>query len=238
MMPRWNIIALVALTLAGLVGVVGCEKFPGEPTQEDIVLNPTKITDFGQLYAQNCAGCHGQDGRGNGALALANPVYLAIADDVVLTNAIARGVPNSLMPAFAQSAGGFLTDAQVAILVKEMRARWGKPDELKGAKPPTYAATGAGDPARGATVFSTSCASCHKPAVPGGDKTPSIVDGSFLALVSDQNLRTTVIAGRPDLGHPDWRSVPGQPLTSEQVSDVVSWLVSQRPADPGRPYSP
>jgi cytochrome c oxidase cbb3-type subunit 3/ubiquinol-cytochrome c reductase cytochrome c subunit len=62
------------------------------------------------------------------------------------------------------------------------------------------------------------------------------LDGSFLALVSNQNLRTTVIAGRPDLGHPDWRSLPGQPLTNEQVTDVVSWLISQRPADPGRPY--
>jgi cytochrome c oxidase cbb3-type subunit III len=238
MMPRWNIIAFVALTLAGLVGVVGCEKFPGEPTQEDIVLNPTKITDFAILYGQNCAGCHGQDGSGNGALALANPIYLAIANDEVLQSATAQGVPGTLMPAFALSSGGFLTDAQVTILVKGMRSRWARPDALGGTVAPPYAAAVAGNPTRGAAVFATSCASCHGAAGKGGDKIASIVDGSFLALVSDQNLRTTVIAGRPDLGHPDWRSVPGQPLTSEQVSDVVSWLVSQRPADPGRPYSP
>ena len=233
MISRGPILAFVALALAGLTG---CDKLPGKPTTADIVLAPTQVTDFSLLYAQNCSACHGQDGRGNGALALSNPVYLAIADDTVLTNAIARGMPNSLMPAFAHSAGGFLTDEQVEILVKQMRARWAKPEALTGTTPPPYAATSAGDPSRGATVFSTSCVSCHKAVAPGGDKTASIVDGSFLALVSNQNLRTTVIAGRPDLGHPDWRGVNNQPLTAEQVTDVVSWLVSQRPADPGRPY--
>ena len=43
----------------------------------------------------------------------------------------------------------------------------------------------------------------------------SVVDASYLALVSDQYLRTTVIAGRTDLGMPDWREyVKGQPMTA------------------------
>jgi len=236
MIARWKSLALIAAASAGLAGCNKLGQLPGKPTKEDIVLEPTKVTDFAVLYGQNCAGCHGKDGRGNGALALANPVYLAVASDEVIIAAIAKGIPGSLMPPFAQSAGGFLTDAQVAIIVKGMRARWAKPDALKGATPPPYAASGSGDPARGAAVFASSCVSCHGAAGKGGDKIASIVDGSFLALVSNQNLRTTVIAGRPDLRHPDWQSVPGQPLTNEQVTDVVSWLVSQRPADPGRPY--
>ncbi len=63
------------------------------------------------------------------------------------------------------------------------------------------------------------------------------MDGSFLGLVSDQALRTTVIAGRPDIGHPDWRGdASGAPLTDAQVTDVVAWLASMRPANPGSPY--
>jgi cytochrome c oxidase cbb3-type subunit 3/ubiquinol-cytochrome c reductase cytochrome c subunit len=63
------------------------------------------------------------------------------------------------------------------------------------------------------------------------------VDGSFLGLVSDQGLRTTIIAGRPDIGQPDWKSdVSGRPLTAQDVSDVVAWLAAQRPATPGQPY--
>jgi len=58
-----------------------------------------------------------------------------------------------------------------------------------------------------------------------------IVDRAYLTMVSDQSLRTTVIAGRPDMGAPDWRSnVPGQPMSPEDISDVVAWLVAQRPA--------
>ena len=63
------------------------------------------------------------------------------------------------------------------------------------------------------------------------------MDDSFLALVSDQSLRTTVIAGRPDLGHPDWRNyVPDRPMTPQEVTDVVAWLVAHRKANAGQPY--
>ena len=133
MNPRLNFLTLAT---AAIFGLVGCDKLPtlrGKPTKEDIVLEPMKVTNFNVLYGQNCAGCHGVDGRGNGALALANPVFLAIANDAALESAIAKGVPGSLMPAFALSSGGTLTDAQVTILVKEMRSRWAKPDALKGA---------------------------------------------------------------------------------------------------------
>ena len=65
-----------------------------------------------------------------------------------------------------------------------------------------------------------------------------MADASYLSLVSDQYLRTTVIAGRADLGMPDWRGyTPGQPLTPQQVSDVVAWLIAQRRPVPGRPVS-
>jgi cytochrome c oxidase cbb3-type subunit 3/ubiquinol-cytochrome c reductase cytochrome c subunit len=62
------------------------------------------------------------------------------------------------------------------------------------------------------------------------------MDPSYLALVSDQYLRTTVIAGRADLGMPDWRGYnSGRPLAPGEISDVVSWLVAQRRPVPGRP---
>ncbi len=227
------VFALAALGLQ----TTGCNRLPGKPLPGDVVLEPEKVTDFAVLFGQNCAGCHGVNGQGNGALALANPVYLAIASDDVMRAATAQGVRGSLMPPFAKSAGGPLTDAQVEIIVTGMRSRWAKPDALQGATPPPYATTTVGDPERGAAVFAAACVSCHSAAGKGGDKIGSIVDGSFLALVSNQNLRTTVIAGRPDLKHPDWRhGVADQPLTPEQVTDVVSWLVSQRPVNPGQPY--
>jgi len=72
----------------------------------------------------------------------------------------------------------------------------------------------------------------------GGELAGSIVDGSFLALVSDQGLRTSVIVGTPAIGAPDWRgNVRGKVMTDEDISNVVSWLVAHRSDVPGQPYS-
>ncbi len=111
------------------------------------------------------------------------------------------------------------------------------PDVLRGANPPPYSSSGPGDSSRGSEVYASYCSSCHGPDGRGGQKASSIVDGSFLALLDDQELRTIVIVGRPELGAPDWRdNVPGKPMSAQDVSDVVAWLASQRPKFPGQPY--
>src|SRR5262249_52962871 len=124
----------LAIILVTLLFVAGCRP-PGKPTEADIELKPEEVRDFALLYKQNCAGCHGQDGKGNTALALANPIYLAIASDDTIRRATAAGIRGSLMPAFAKSAGGTLTDEQIDILVHEMRMRWAKPNEMIGSNP-------------------------------------------------------------------------------------------------------
>ena len=232
---------LSAFCFAFCLGVpllcVSCRP-PGKPTAADIELKPEQVRDFAVLYRENCAGCHGQDGQGNGALGLANAVYLAIASDETIRRVTGRGIPGTLMPPFAKSSGGTLTDQQIEILVREIRARWAKPNEALGVTPPPYSTTEPGDPNRGAAAYGIFCAGCHGPEGKGTAKGSSIVDDSFLALVSEQSLRTTVIAGRPDLGQPDWRNnVPGRVMTAREVSDVVAWLVARRKSAAGLPYA-
>lgn len=220
-----------------LLLLAACGPLPGKPTAADIDIEPKAVRDFATLYRLNCAGCHGADGQGNGAFALANPVWLAIASDDVIRQAAAKGVPGTLMPAFAHSAGGLLVDEQIEILVQGIRA-WAKPAALQGVTPPPYAAGAQGDKERGAAVFASHCVSCHGADGKGTAKVGSIVDGSYLALVSDQSLRNTLIAGRPEHGHPDWRGYsPNAPLSDQQITDVVAWLTAQRPATPGQPYT-
>jgi mono/diheme cytochrome c family protein len=207
-----------------------CDSLPGRPTQADFPMRPTNVTDFATLYGENCAGCHGADGKSGAALGLNNPIYLGIIDDPTMRRVIANGVPGTSMPPFAQSAGGDLTDDQISLLTAGIRKSWaGVPDAAAGAPP--YSAGAAGDSDRGAQVYSANCQSCHGPDGKGATSAGSIVDPSYLALVSNQYLRTVVIAGRPDIGHPDWKhDASGQPLTSQQISDVVAWLASKRPA--------
>src|SRR5262249_25812861 len=149
-----------------------------------------------------------------------------------------KGVPGTSMPAFAESAGGLLTDKQIDVIVTQMRSRWSKPGVLDGANPPSYAANVAGNVQQGEAAYGKYCASCHGTSGQGGAKGSAITNDSFLALISDQGLRTIVIAGRPELGAPDWRgNAPGQPMSDQEVTDVVAWLASRRVQNPGQPYS-
>jgi cytochrome c oxidase cbb3-type subunit III len=215
----------------------GCSTAPGRPGPSAIPIDPDQISDFETLYGQNCGGCHGTEGKGGAAIELGDPVYLAIADDSVLRGAATNGILGTSMPAFAKSAGGMLTDKQIDIIVGGIRERWSKPDTLRDANPPPYSSSQPGNPERGSEVYVNFCSSCHGPGGRGG-KASSIVDGSYLALVSDQELRTVVIVGRPELGAPDWRgNLPGKPMAAQDVSDVVAWLASLRPKFPGQPYA-
>jgi cytochrome c oxidase cbb3-type subunit III len=226
--------------LAPLAAILlsGCGSPHGQPKKEPEVPAPNEVLEFGTLYSENCAGCHGAEGRGGAAIALNNPVYLAIADDAAIRKVIANGVRGTAMPAFAESAGGMLTDAQIDVITKEIRSRWSKQEILDAATVPSYAPKSIGDAQRGEVAYKTYCESCHGPGGAGASKGSAITDDSFLALVSDQGLRTIVITGRPELGAPDWRgNVPGKPMSDQEVTDVVAWLTSHRLQNPGQPYS-
>ena len=232
-----NLSTLAALSLS-IVMLAACSTPDGQPQTNSEPVAPSQVSDFGTLYAQNCAGCHGAEGRGGASIALANPVYLAIIDEATMRNIVASGVHGTSMPAFVQSAGGMLTEQQIEVITTEIFSRWGRKQVLDGANPPSYAAKVAGNVAHGQLVFGTYCASCHGSEGAGTPKGSAITNDSFLALVSNQGLRTMVITGRPELGAPDWRgNVPGRSMTDQEITDVVAWLVSRRAENPGQPYS-
>jgi cytochrome c oxidase cbb3-type subunit III len=227
---------LVAVVMVAVAAGSGCNSSPGRPKPDSEIIPPSQVTEFSLLYSQNCAGCHGASGKGGVAIALANPVFLAIADDSLIRRTTASGVPGTPMPAFAQSAGAMLTDKQIDALVSGIRS-WARSEVLNNATPPPYSSQTPGDPQRGAEVYRTYCSSCHGVDGRGANKASSIVDRAYLALVSDQELRTIVIAGRPELGAPDWRgNVEGRPMSAEEISDVVAWLSARRAQFPGQPY--
>ena len=231
--PRYLLAAAIGAMLLS-----GCTSPPGQPREGSEPLAPNEVMDFGKLYTENCAGCHGVEGRGGAAIALANPVYLAIADDAAMRKVVANGVSGTSMPAFAERAGGMLTDKQIDVITTQVRSRWSRPAKVDAANLPSYAPKSAGNVSQGEAVYKTYCESCHGPNGRGGPQGSAITNDSFLALVSDQGLRTFVITGRPELGAPDWRgNVPGKPMSDQEITDVVAWLVSRRVQNPGQPYS-
>jgi cytochrome c oxidase cbb3-type subunit 3 len=229
---------LCVLAALSVMLLAGCGGSHGQPLQGSETPAPNEVLDFETLYAENCSACHGAEGRGGAAIALADPVYLAIADDAAIRKVIASGRQGTAMPAFAESSGGMLTDKQVDVITAQIRSRWSRPGKLDAANLPSYAAKSAGNAAQGEAAYKTYCESCHGPSGRGGPKGSAITNDSFLALVSDQGLRTTVIVGRPELGAPDWRgNVPGKAMSDQEITDVVAWLVSRRSQNAGQPYS-
>jgi cytochrome c oxidase cbb3-type subunit 3/ubiquinol-cytochrome c reductase cytochrome c subunit len=220
---------------------MGCEP-PGKPVHAE-ASRPEDVLDFPTLYKQNCAACHGKDGRDGATLPLANPVYLGVAGFDNIQRITATGVAGTSMPPFAKSRGGTLSDRQISVLSRGIIDSWGhaNTDQLI-----PYAGKGEGDSVSDQTAYTTFCARCHGSNGAGmksesGISTDSIVDPAYLALVSNQYLRSVIIGGLPDRNMPDWRSdLPGanaRAITDQEITDTVAWISSHRVAAPGEPYA-
>jgi mono/diheme cytochrome c family protein len=223
-------IGLSLSSLALLMACGGCHRRIGEPDDRNELMRPDEVVAFDRLYNQNCSACHGENGSGGPAFDLSNPTYQLLIDDTSLKRWINSGMPGTQMPAFGESAGGLLTEPQIDALVSGIRERWASKKAAEIGMP-SYIAGTEGDVNRGEALFRATCISCHQL------EKEKITDASYLALVSDQSLRTVVIAGRPDLGHPDWKEIrPGRPFTDQNVTDIVAYLHSLRSETPGQPY--
>jgi mono/diheme cytochrome c family protein len=226
--------------LCAILACAGCTHAPGYP------LRPDKDLDFQSLYRDNCSGCHGENGRNGAAIALNNPAYLAIAGVDHVRTATADGVNATLMPGFARSAGGMLTDEQIEALVQGMVHTWARPSEFNGIALPPYSSNTPGNASDGEKSYAHACAWCHgadgtglQNASQKGGSRHSIVDPSYLALVSDQSLRSIIVAGHPDKNAHDWRSYitspSARPLTAQEINDIVAWVAQHR--EPGNQQS-
>ena len=228
-----NIAALALLSFL----LSGCDNLPGKPGPDPEVPRPDAVLDPAVLYRENCAACHGKAGTGAAAAPIGLPEYQAWVDEDTLRKIIAAGLPGTSMPGFSRKAGGLLTAQQIDALAKGIRAMWSKRDVFLGQAPPSYADATPGDSAAGAGVYEASCSRCHGKAGGPAGTAGSVVNSSYLALVSSQALRTAVVIGRPDLNVPDWRHInPDHTLTAKEIRDVVAFLLSHRSLTPGQPY--
>jgi mono/diheme cytochrome c family protein len=217
----------------------GCA-WPGQPNPKDRPVPANKVDNFDLLYRENCAGCHGADGKMGPAPPLNDPLFLSIVPDEDLLCVVSAGRDVSAeqktpMPGFAPDQAGPLTFSQIKILAEGLKERW-KKNEQRQDDPPPYnrpVADGPGDAKRGATVFATACAECHgrngEGVLKDGQRIGILHDRVFLSLISDQALRRIIITGRPDLGMPDYTKTVGSgPAASRKINDIVALLASWR----------
>jgi mono/diheme cytochrome c family protein len=72
-------------------------------SQETFVASKPQDAEAGKvLFAETCALCHGEDGRGDVASSLSDPVFQEVYDDRLLGLTIRDGIENTQMPSFRE----------------------------------------------------------------------------------------------------------------------------------------
>ncbi len=160
----------------------------------------------------------------------------------LLAHAI-KGIPYQVFP---HTGLGGLVEFTVIESSDGQIASWGLPGRAPEGMPALVdpPAEANANSERGQAVFAVACAACHGDQGQG-KQTPdgfigAINDPTFLALISDRALRRLAITGRADLGMPDFAGKAGrgadfQPLTSQQIADLVALLASWRTPLPSAP---
>ena len=190
---------------------------PEDPRRRGLVSAP-----YGkELFAQNCASCHGEEGRSPkpGIPTLHSPAVLAIADDAYYADIIAQGRPGTSMPAWKN----ILTKTQVDSLVVYIRSWSGAAPE----RAPSGVVSASAE--RGRELFSTHCVGCHGVEGRGGIGN-SLSAPSFLALASDDFLRQTISLGRHKTAMPASYDLQGGDVDA-LIAYIRGWSKPQHDAD-------
>ena len=224
---------------AGHHAPVGLRRCARPAAQSSETLAPNEVAEFDTLYAENCAGCHGPQGRGGAAIALADPVYLRIADEASMR---------------ARHRQRRTRDVDARLRAKRRRHADGQADRCDRARDP-IALEPARDSRRRPSAFLRCGSHGRRAARRGrlrkGTANPATVPEAAEARRAAPSRtipfsRWSAIRGCarssspavPELGAPDWRgNVPGRPMSDQEVTDVVAWLARAASKAPGQPYS-
>ncbi len=173
-----------------------------------------------QLYAENCAACHG--GNASGTLiapALDSPEVRALSPEEIAAR-IREGIPGTLMAPW----GGTLSEAQIAALAETI-TRW--PEvvqsgvEFPEAPPADFTVT----PemvAAGERLFDIACKSCHGVDGYGTPMAPALNNQIFLSETPDAAIYQIIAGGVPGTKMPAW----GTRLTDDEIRSLVAYLRS------------
>jgi mono/diheme cytochrome c family protein len=193
------------------------------PTEEQLEMGA-------QLYAENCAVCHGPNGEGRVGAELSKD-WPSIRPDLHVKTAIEQGVPGSPMLAWSQQNGGPLTDEEIEALTLHILS-WetgGLPDlsptpTFTPRPPITPVPDVEGDPNRGAVLYAENCAVCHGPE---GQGRVGVTLGQYWpAIRPDLRVKSAIERGVPGSPMPAWSQANGGPLADEDINDIVAFTLS------------
>jgi mono/diheme cytochrome c family protein len=213
---RWIVITAVLLLL--VAGNAYAQEGGGDPERG------------ADLYLENCAMCHGEDGQGRVGATLA--MFPGIDPAAAIRQAIADGIEGSVMPAWGQENGGPLTDQDILDITAYIEGILGGTEPV--APFPEYIPPEIeplpdieGDPSQGAVVFAQNCVTCHGEQAQGGFGWP--LARTWSGNQPEVYIYDVVSRGIENTLMPGWASSHGGPLENQQIDDVTAYILSLDP---------
>jgi mono/diheme cytochrome c family protein len=184
----------------------------------------------GQIYAENCTVCHGEDGQGRVGATLAKD-WPSIRPDLKVRDTIRRGIPGTLMPAWGQAFGGPLNDQEIdAVTFYILSWQSGGPIYIHPIQTPSVqlALTPppgvTGDPNRGALLYTSNCVVCH--GIEGEGRVGANLAKDWPSIRPDLLVKSTIENGVEGSVMPAWSREHGGPLTEQDIDDTVAFILT------------
>ncbi|MFN3326619.1 MAG: c-type cytochrome [Bryobacteraceae bacterium] len=184
--------------------------------------------DGATIYGAFCAGCHGGDGQGRRLPGLvsfpsiANPDFLRVASDELLTRTVEQGRPGRRMPGWLKPEG--LRPEEIRAVVAHLRSLGGGVMQEPERRPHRWVTA---SPESGKRIFESACAGCHGPQGRGGEG-PAVNDAVLLGSASDTYFVETISRGRRGTAMAGFlEPTPVRPaLAAGEIESVVAYLRS------------
>jgi len=178
------------------------------------------------LFVNNCAVCHGEQGKGGVGVPLALPDFQRQVSDQFLYTTIRMGRPGRVMPAFTQ-----FSDDEIHKIIEYIRTF------TRVKRPEHNPAHIKGNIEHGRKLFAQDCAMCHGDHGQGGKGTgvtfsrprdlpilaPALNNAGFLASATDTMIKQTLLEGRA--GTP-MNPFKGKKIKQQDINDIVSYVRS------------
>ena len=215
-----------------------------EPTQQEKLLDEyytDAVLASTELYAINCAVCHGAAGEGIGDTPTLNSDAVRMMSETDLSRVISRGRSNTLMAAWAGEEGGIFSNPQIDDFVTFIQqVNWEFVEvriQEMGLTPPEVIEMGVSDEmlaslaalpngdalSSGLLVYAENCAACHGANGAGTIIAPAI-DSNDLRAMPQEEIVELVTKGVPGTLMASW----GNLLTPDEISSVVDLILRWR----------
>lgn len=218
---RWMQVGLVVMVLLAAA-------FPAyrvyEPVQRAAAaeVHSASLADYGgELYGDNCASCHGENGRGGLGPAIGAMQFLVNQTNEQIQQLTSFGIPGSEMVAYSVDQGGSLTSQQIGAITGFLRSLEEEEIDLPDWRYPLLDVAAE-------EVFALACVRCHGTDLQGSEDIPAIGPDSDSLESTNEWMAKRIRQGG--------KTMPrfGGSLSEEQIQSLLMYIRDKQ----GIPFEP